>query len=338
MKIADLTNPSNTLMLVFTVCLTVSAGSGCSPSGGIKITPVPADKTLRMETVVQESGWVSEKIAIIDIEGILENAERGGFFDEGENPVAITVEKLDAAARMSSVKAVILRINSPGGMVTASDILYQEVRRFREKTGKPVIAMLMDVAASGGYYVACGADEIIAQRTTVTGSIGVIMQMFSLEGALKKIGVKTDAITSGAMKDAGSPLREMTPEEREIFSGIIDDLYKRFLEVVRAGRPNLTEDKLVSIADGRIYTAEQALENGLIDRIGTLWDAIEAAKAKAGLKRANTVVFRRPLSWRPNVYAQAPGGPSGGLVVNFFNLNLEKLFTRHPVFLYLWVL
>ncbi len=288
---------------------TVALLAGCAPSGGFKITPIPADRTLQTSVVDREAAF-APKIALVEIEGVLANEVGSDLFSVGpedENPVSFAVEKLDAAAADPAVRAIILRINSPGGTVSASDLLYQEVRRFRERTGKPVIAVLMDVAASGGYYVACAAEEIIAQRSTVTGSIGVIMQRFSLEGTLKKVGVKAEAIASGPMKEAGSPWRDMTGEERALFESLVRGHFERFLDVVAAGRPGLDRARIEKLADGRPYSAAEALEHGLIDRIGTLRDGLSAAKAKADLKQANTIVYKRPLSWKPNPYATGAG-------------------------------
>jgi protease-4 len=149
---------------------------GCSPTGGYKITPIPADQTLKEEIVYRCPGFVSDRIAIIDISGVLMNAHSPSLFAPGEHSVSLAVEKLAAAVEDSRDKAVILRINSPGGSVTASDTIYQEILAFKKRTCKPVVAYFQDVAASGAYYLACASDEIIAQRTSVTGSIGVIMQ------------------------------------------------------------------------------------------------------------------------------------------------------------------
>ena len=307
---------------------------GCSPSGGFKITPVPSDQSLEETIVERHPGWVSDRIAIIDITGILMNARTPGFLSEGEHPVSLTVEKLAAAAADKRVKAIVLRINSPGGTVTASDILHEEISRFRRDTGKPVVAFFMDVAASGAYYLACAADEIIAQRSGVTGSIGVIMQMFDFSGTLAKIGIFSDAITSGPMKDAGSPFRKMRPKERELLQTLVNGFYEQFVDIVDAGRPQLTRDEIVKLADGRVYSASQALEHGLIDRIGTLRDAIASAKKRAGIKAAHTVVYQRPLAWSPNIYAQA-ASPSPS-VVNILGIDLSYIWTNMPRFLYIW--
>ena len=322
----------------FALLLSVAAGLACTPSGGYRITPVPVDQTLEERVVIRESFLPAPKVAIVDIQGLIsDEAESGLLRPPGENPASLLTEKLDLAARDPKVKAVVLRINSPGGTVTASDIMYQEILRFRTTTNKPVVAMFLDVAASGAYYAACAADEIVAERTTVTGSIGVIMQTVSLAGALQKLGVKTDAITSGPMKDAGSPLREMTAAERTYFQGIVDNLYQRFVEVVKAGRPKIEAAALPTIADGRVYTAPQAMECGLIDHMGTLRDAFAIAKGRAGVKVANGVLYGRPLSWKGSVYADAPDD-RGGLTVNLLSINGPRGWTSTPRFLYLWTL
>ncbi len=308
---------------------------GCAPGGGFRITPVPADQTLQEEIVYRHPGWVSDRIAIIDISGILMNAHTPSLLSEGEHPVSLSVEKLTVAAEDRRVKAVVLRINSPGGSVTASDSMYQEVLAFKKKTGKPVVAYFQDVAASGAYYLACASDEIIAQRTTVTGSIGVIMQMVNFTETMNKLGIGADAITSGPYKDAGSPLRPMKANERELFQGLVDNFYQEFVSVVAAGRPKLTRDAVVKLADGRVYSAQQALEVGLIDRIGTLTDAIDVAKSRAGITAAHAVIYHRPLDWTPNIYASTPLPPATKNI-NLFNINLPTLWTRRPFFMYIW--
>jgi protease-4 len=308
---------------------------GCGPTA-YKITPVPVDQTLDETAVIDEGGWAPAKIAMIDLEGIIINDEKFRLLGEGENPVSLFVEKLDKAAKDRSVKAIVLRINSPGGGVTASDLMYSELLSFKRRTeGKrPVVAVLLDVAASGGYYVACGADEIVAHPTTVTGSIGVIMQLFSLSGTMGKIGAEAIAIKSGPMKDAGSPFRKLREEEREIFQNLVDQFYERFVAVVAKGRPNMTEARIREIADGRVYSAQQALELGFVDRIGTLRDALASVKEKIGAERVRVVIYHRPLGWKPNIYAQ---NPAGAPQVNMVNIELPRdLALPQARFLYLW--
>ncbi len=307
---------------------------GCSPPGSFKITTIPPDQTLKERIVERSPGWVSDRLVIIDISGVLTSEAMPTLFAEGEHPVSLAVEKLAAAAKDHRVKAVVLRINSPGGTVTASDTLYQEIKRFRQETGKPVIAFFQDVAASGAYYLACAADDIIAQRTAITGSIGVIMQMVDLSGTMSKLGITADAIKSGPLKDAGSPLRGMRPEERATFQSIVDALYRQFLDVVSAGRPKLTKDNIRKLADGRIYAAEQALEAGLVDRIGTLKDAIEAAKDRAKIEKAHVVIYHRPHVWKSTIYAETPARQP--IAVNLFNINVLNYWTNRPRFMYIW--
>ncbi len=310
------------------------AGTGCAPSGAFKITAIPEDQTLEERIVYRESGWVSDRIAIIDINGVIMNATETSLLSEGEHFVSLVVEKLNAAANDRRVKAVILRINSPGGSVTASDILYSEIRNFRKKTGKPVIAYFQDVAASGAYYLACATDKIVAEETTITGSIGVIMLMVDLSGTMSKLGIEAEAIKSGPMKDAGSPFREMRPEERAVFQSLVNDFYERFVHVVEQSRCELSHDQVLTLADGRVYSAPQALEARLIDRIATLPETIGLAKEMANIDKAHVVLYHRPLDWRPTIYAQRPAASS--TTINLLNIDLPQNWTRHPTFMYIW--
>ena len=310
--------------------------TGCGPMSFL-ITPVPRARDLIESQVMRESLWATQKIALIDVSGVLRNErERPLAGPPGENPVSLLVEKLDKAAHDERVRAVVVRINSPGGGVTASDLMYSELHRFKQETGKPVLAALLDVAASGGYYVACAADRIYAQPTTVTGSIGVVMIAPDFSGTMGKLGIRANIIKSAELKDAGSPFREMTEQDRAVFQRIIDAMYARFLNVVAAARTDIDAGRLRELADGRVYLAPEAKEHGLIDEIGTLHDVLAAAKQAAGLddKPVIVVQYARPLAHRPNIYAQAPGGPAQ---VNLVKLELPPwLEGPAPRFMYLW--
>jgi len=329
---------NHSIRLLFSVSFALVMG-GCMPQG-LLITLVSSNKKLVETELLRESILATDTIAIIDVDGLILNAYTSKFFGQGEHPVSLLTEELDKASRDKKVKAVILRINSPGGGVTASDLMYQEIQHFKESTSKPIAAVMMDVAASGGYYIACGCDEIVAQRTTVTGSIGVIMQLFDATGTMKIIGLSSEAITSGPHKDSGSPLRKMTGEERELFQAIVNDMYQRFVEVVANGRPKLDENDVRKLADGRVYTAPQALEAGLIDRIATLRQTIAELKEKIGAKKIRVVTYHRPLDYRPNYYSRSPVPTPAN--VNLLNLNLvggaqPTLMTNSgPRFMYLW--
>jgi protease IV len=241
-------------------------------------------------------------------------------------------EELKKAEEDPSIKTLIVRINSTGGTVTASDIMFKEIDLFKKKTRIPVIAVMMDVAASGGYYVALAADTIVAHPTTVTGSIGVIMLSVNAEGLLQKLGVTTAAFKSGERKDMGSPFRALTDEERKIFQGVIDGLQGQFLARLVESR-KLPIDVARPIADGRIYTAQQALELKLIDQIGYMDDVLKLAKQKIGVDEARVVVYHRPADYRATYYARAESSAGG---IDVTATQLASLIGGGPRFLYLW--
>lgn len=317
--------------------LTVLMLVGCTGclDGALLIRPVSGRQALEEHTLQRDSFFALDKIALIDVSGVLINGDEPRLLGSGENRVSLLLENLNEARRDPTVKALILRINSPGGTVVASELMHDEITYFRKKTDKPIVAVMMDVAASGGYYIACACDEIVAQPSTVTGSIGVIMQMFDVTGTMSMIGVSSDAITSGPRKDAGSPFRKLKDEERAIFQSMVDDMYGRFVEVVDEGRPNLSEAEVRKLADGRVYTASQALEAGLIDRIATLRETYNHLKEREGIGNARLVTYKRPYAYRPNYYAAAPGpDPTAGHRVTLEWPALTETMT--PRFMYLW--
>lgn len=316
--------------------LTLGLLAGCGPTSFL-ITPVSAKQALTEEVVLRESPWAFKKIALIDVEGLLQNARPTGLLGAGgENPVSLFAEKLDKAANDKNVRAVLLRINSPGGGVTATDLMYDELRHFRERTGKPVIAALLDVGASGGYYLACGADQIYALPTTVTGSIGVIMIAAEFSGTMQKIGVHVNVIKSGELKDMGSLFREMNEKDRAVFQGLIEGMYGRFLDVAARSRSAISRDRLRQLADGRVFLGAEAKEAGLIDEVGTLRDALAGAKAASGLAdvKVKVVEYGRPLAHRPNIYARYDQPPGQ---VNLVNVQLpDWLNSPSPQLMYIW--
>ncbi len=285
----------------------------------------------------EEAGAHGARVAVIDVSGVIYNASRPSVLGVGENPVALLQEKLDQAANDARTRAVILRLNTPGGTVTASDAMYREVQRFRRKTGKPVIALMMDVAASGGYYLACAADDIVAYPTAVTGSIGVIVQTVSFKPALDRWGIRAEAITTGPNKDAGSPLSNLTPEQRAVLQALVDDFYARFLDVVRQARPGIEPETFPRVTDGRILSGEQALKHGLVDQLGDVHDALALAKQRAGIARADLVMYRRPGRYVGSPYAAAPATPTTQL--NLAQINLDTPLLGEPAsgFYYLWM-
>jgi protease-4 len=309
--------------------------SGCG-TGAFQIQMIPKNQELTETQIKKDGGWfVTDKIVVIDVDGEMMNKPQSGFMRQGDNPVSTFLEKLDKAAGDEDVKAVVLRINSPGGSVAASDMMYHSLAEFKRNKKVPVVACMMDVAASGGYYLACGSDGIIAQPSCVTGSIGTIMQTFSVAGTMEKIGVEAVAIKSGKMKDIGSPLHDLSDEEKVILQQIIDGFYEKFLTVVQTGRPEMDSGKLRRLADGRVFIAEQAKEHGLIDRIGYADDAVQWAKEMAGVEKAKTVMYHRSMHVIPNIYGSASSQASG--IGPLVNIDLpDWLESGGTQFLYLW--
>ncbi|MEM1209136.1 MAG: signal peptide peptidase SppA [Planctomycetota bacterium] len=307
---------------VAALVLAMGTLAGCGPTTFV-IGLSPGDQRLKKTVVAEDGRSGGPQVAIIDIDGLIINAERRGLLRAGENPVATLQEKLNAAAADTRVAAVILRINSPGGTVTASDVMFREVERFGRRSGKPVVALMMDVAASGGYYVALAADDIVAHPTTITGSVGVILQTISVQPALARIGVQTDAITSGPNKDAGSPLSTMTPEQRATLQAMVDDFYGRFVDRVALARPGIDASDLATVTDGRVVSGEAAAGLGMVDAVGDLYVALDRAADLAGVASADLVVYHRPLKYVASPYAAGPGPAAGATQVNLAQINLD---------------
>ncbi|MCC7203705.1 MAG: signal peptide peptidase SppA [Phycisphaeraceae bacterium] len=303
--------------LHFLTVMIAMAVTGCMPVS-VTIGGNPERQELRAKIVQKADRPTRDDAAIIDITGLIYNAHKPQLLGRGENPVALLHEQLEAARKDRRVRAVLLRINSPGGSVAASDAMYRMILRFKAEARKPVVALLTDTAASGGFYVACAADKTIAYPTCVTGSIGVLIQLVSVKPALNWLGVVADAVTSGPNKDAGSPFSTLSEEQRKIFQQIVDEFHGNFVGVVRLARPNLTPEHLAPLTDGRIMTGADAAERGLIDRTGDLRDAYEEAIRLAGIDRANLVIYHRPMQYVGSPYAAAPavvpqaGSPEAG--------------------------
>ena len=226
-----------------------------------------------------------DRIALIRIEGVILDSQT-------------TVSDLKRFAENPLVKAIVLRIDSPGGGVVPSQEIYDAVMRVRNKNNKAVISSMGTVAASGGYYIASATDRIIANPGTLTGSIGVIMETANVEGLLQKIGVEGIVVKSGKYKDVGSPLRKMTGEERALLQSVMDDVHKQFIDAVAEGRA-LEVSTVQGLADGRIFTGRQAKDAKLVDELGNLDDAIQLAADLAGIEGEPKVVEpRRRFSLR----------------------------------------
>lgn len=323
------------LRLYLPLLMSVLILYGCGPAA-FQVELVPTSERLEETQIQKDQGlFVSAKIAVIDVDGLLFNRRKSRWLRVGDNPVSLFIEKLDKAAADPRVKAVVLRLNSPGGSVAASDVMYHRLRRFRRETGKPVVACFLDLGCSGAYYLACGCDGIVAQPATVTGNIGTVFQTFSVAGTMDKIGIKAVTIKSGELKDIASPLHDLSPEERRVLEGIIKHFYEQFLKVVQEGRRTIEQQRLRELADGRVFTAGEALQEGLIDRIGYLTDGVTWAKEMAGVDAARIVMYHRPLDYMPNAYGSATSAV--GILGPLINVELPDWLTSGQAqFLYLW--
>jgi protease-4 len=308
----------------------LSLTTGCFFSlGGL---PWQGERPLE-ETTVEGEGRA--RILLIDVSGVITDQPTRRAFGlvEEESTTSRIRSELKKAFDDERVKAVVLRIDSPGGGVTASDDIYSEIVRFKRDRGIPVIAALGDLAASGGYYIACSADRIVAHPTGVSGSIGVILLNLNLEGLLGKIGVKNQTFKAGEHKDLLSPFRGATPEERRMVQSILDSLHGRFVSVVRESRPRLDVARLNELTDGRIFDATRALDAGLVEQIGDLHTAIDEAKAAARIEQVRVVMYTRGDESRENMYSEWRGNP---VQVNLLPLDLGGLAAHGPRFMYLW--
>ncbi len=221
------------------------------------------------------------KVAVIPVEGeIVESRD--------------TIDLIHRYAKNPQVKAVVIRINSPGGAIAPSQEIYSEIRKVRKASGKPFIASLDSVAASGGYYIAVACDEIVANPGSITGSIGVIMQWMDIQELVRWAKMKPEAITSGALKATGSPYRTLTDGERAYLQRIVSQLHGQFVRAVAAGRTGkVTEQEVAALADGRIFTGEEALSLKLVDKMGNLDDAIDVAGKLAGIDGKPATIYPR---------------------------------------------
>jgi protease-4 len=244
-----------------------------------------SDKT---ETVTVGSG---DKVAVVDLKGVIASSDE-------------VVRQMKKYKNNSSIRAIVLHIDSPGGGVVASQEMYEEVRAVRDG-GKPVIVSMGSLAASGGYYVAVGGSYLVANRGTLTGSVGVISEFLQLKDALDKLGIGVKTIKAGKLKDAGSPMRAMNDDDQKYFQALMDDVHRQFIDVVARER-KMDVEKVRELADGRVFTGEQALQLGLVDTLGTFEDAVRIAAVKVGIKGEPAIVKERKRQmWYESFFGDA---------------------------------
>lgn len=280
--------PTRTILLpVLALFLASLALSGCAPSFSLFGAPGAPYKEQTL------SGAGSGKILLISVDGLISERPRESFLRSRPSVVEDVAAQLKLARKDKDIKAVLLKVDSPGGTTTASDVIYHELMRYRQETKAKVVTVMMGLAASGGYYVALPSDHIAAHPTTVTGSVGVIFLQPRVAGLLDKIGVGVDVSKSGLHKDMGSPFRDSTPEEKKLTEGMVKAQAARFLDLVQQHR-KLEPAALTIVASARVFTADEAMSLGLIDSVGYMEDAVATAASLSGLpKDARVVTYRR---------------------------------------------
>ncbi|MBI5189561.1 MAG: signal peptide peptidase SppA [Nitrospirae bacterium] len=251
---------------------------------------------------------VSDKVALVKIEGVILDSED-------------VIKQLKEYSENDSVKAIVLRIDSPGGAVVPSQEIYAEVRKLKAKSGQKVVTSMGSVAASGGYYIAAASDRIMANPGSLTGSIGVIMEFATAEELMNKIGLKEEVIKSGARKDVGNFMRSMTPEDRAYLQAVIDDVHDQFVEAVAKGRRMKKED-VALLADGGIFTGRKAKEVGLVDELGDLDDAVKLAGKLGGIEGEPKIITEEK---KYSVWDMLKGEDMGNIFKGFFNKNFQSL-------------
>jgi protease IV len=303
--------------------------SACSPHFHLDLFG-----TEQIKEVVLKPSPSKNKILVLNLKGFISSSIPTSVLKKEESPISQIYYRLEKASEDPRIKGVILRLDTPGGEVTATDIIYNEILNFREKTNLPVVALMMGVAASGGYYVASACDFIIAHPSTITGSIGVISIFPDIHELMDQLGIQVNIIKSGNMKDAGSSFKELSPKEKDIFQEIVNEHYEKFLDAVHQNRKEvLSREKLAELADGRVYTGSQALELKLIDEIGYFNAAQDKIKELAGIQDAQLVAYTYYPQKTTNIYSAESNHN-----ISFEENIYSKLFQSLPSgFYYLWL-
>lgn len=292
------------LMKIAFLPAVLSLLTGCAT---IKLGP-SYDEPLK-EQVISSQPNATAKVLLVNINGVISDQPKSGFLSSGPSLLDRVMMQLKKAEKDKNIKTLLLKINTPGGGVTTSDILYHELMAFKKRTGKKVYVQMMDVTASGGYYISMAADHIQAHPTTVTGSVGVITILPEIYDLTQKIGVEVKTYKTGPMKDTGSPFRKFTPADDAEMQSMVDQMAQRFYHVVQSNR-HLPPQTLKAVKTARVYTGEEALKAGLIDSVGYLSDAVQQACKLGGNQRCDLVSYRfdknvNATSYSPTMQAQS---------------------------------
>jgi protease-4 len=285
------------------------------------------------EFTLEGSG--TDKILLIPVNGLISDRPKKGLIHTSASLVEQIVSQINKAEKDKQIKAVLFKINSPGGTITASDLLYHEISSYKERTGTKITVSMMDVATSGAYYISLPADLIMAHPTTVTGSVGVIYLQPKVGGLMDKIGLGVDVKKYGKNKDMGSPFRDSSEEEQKLMQKAVNDFGERFIRLVQKHRKP-ERQALSEISTARVFLAEEALKLGLVDKIGYLSDAVKESKMLAGIsKDARVVVYRRNEFPEDNYYNTA-GIASENLNISVINIELPESLSLKTGLYYLW--
>ena len=272
------------------------------------------------------------KVAVIDVDGLLSNVNHTGPYSMGENPLAMFKERLDAAAADPAVKGVVLRINTFGGGVAASDLMYHELLQFKATCHKPAVACLLDAGCGGGYYLAAGCDAIVGLPTGVVGGLGVLLNVYNIKGGMKLMPVDDDVVKSGDLVDTGSPAKALGDDQRVLLETMAKAYHTRLKEVVCKAQPMVKPD--AEFFDGRPLTGTEALKVGLLDSVGYLDDAVHLACQLAKAESATAVMYRRAGDAARSLYASTPNRPIHPSTFPMSVPGLER--SKMPLFLYMW--
>ncbi|MBA4062287.1 MAG: S49 family peptidase [Isosphaera sp.] len=298
----------------------------------VELPPVsPTAGKVKPVTVQAGAG----RVAVVDVDGLILNTPFSGPLSLGENPVALFREKLDAVEAEGCVRAVVLRVNSPGGGVAACNAMRRDLERFKARTNLPVVACLMDVSAGGAYHLASAADVVVAGPATVTGGLGVVLNLFNLRDLMAQFNIVPQGIKAGALADIGTSARALTEDEKALLQAMADDFHGRIKADVSRSRARAD----ATVFDGRILTGAQAVDRGLVDRLGDLDDAIQLAAGfgcppGGAAGKPEVVLYRRVNDPAHSVYAVSANVPlqGAGLLPNLPGLERSKL----PTFLSVW--
>lgn len=314
------------VILLMVVYMRTPVDKGVSTTEGI---PFLSSESYSTATYKKGGG---DNIALLRVNGVIIDQGQSFSTDTAAYNHQSFLRQVEEAFKRSDIKAIVMAIDSPGGGLYESDQAYQKLMQMKEQYNKPLVVSMGSMAASGGYYIAMPADQIFAERTSLTGSIGVIMTSYNYQELAEKIGIREEVFKSGENKDLLNPMREATAEERKIMQGIIDESYGLFVDVVAEGR-NMDPQTVIGLADGTIYTANQAVGAGLIDRIGDLDAAIKAAGDMIQESDPNVIFFKNPPGYYMNwlLSKLAPQFDLLGLQENIQNNSIPRaMFLYRP--------